>query len=98
MQRLKGAPTPISGGTGWVESIHKHSNFNGGKLVGRNEKRARRRVFTSLMAEWTGIVVKLKNLLYASFCLDLIQQHVVKTCGKLNLLTSTSNKNGKKTV
>ena len=24
-----------------------------GKLVGRNEKRARRRIFTSLMAEWT---------------------------------------------
>ena len=26
-----------------------------GKLVGRNEKRARRRVFTSLLAEWTGL-------------------------------------------
>ena len=62
------------------------SNFSmAGKLICGYKKRARGRIFTSFMAEWTGLIVNHKKPLYPTVFKVSNQWHVVKTCGKLML-------------
>lgn len=51
--------------------------------VCRNKKRARRRVFTDLLAEWTGLIVNQEKPRNPTIYKGYRQQHVVKTCGKV---------------